>query len=73
MELLGPLLGPLGPVELQGVMLGPVDPLGPQLGPLLGRLHLLTIGLTVDHCIILSGLCLVYRMRNRLRTHCQHP
>ena len=34
MELLGPLLGPLGPVELQGVMLGPVDPLGPLLGPL---------------------------------------
>ena len=34
MELLGPLLGPLGPVELLGVMLGPVDPLGPLLGPL---------------------------------------
>ena len=34
MELLGPLLGPLGPVELPGVMLGPVDPLGPLLGPL---------------------------------------
>ena len=33
MELLGPLLGPLGPVELQGVMLGPLlGPLGP-LGP----------------------------------------
>ena len=30
--LLGPLLGPLGPVELLGVMLGPADPLGP-LGP----------------------------------------
>ena len=34
MELLGPLLGPLGPVELLGVMLGPVEPLGPLLGPL---------------------------------------
>ena len=33
MELLGPLLGPLGPVELLGVMLGPVELLGVMLGP----------------------------------------
>ncbi len=33
MELLGPLLGPLGPVELLGVMLGPVERVGVMLGP----------------------------------------
>ena len=30
----GELLGPLGPVERVGVMLGPVDPLGRCWGPL---------------------------------------
>ena len=38
MELLGPLLGPLGPVELLGVMLGPVELLGLLWG-LLGALQ----------------------------------
>ena len=36
MELLGPLLGPLGPlgpVERLGAMLGPVERLGAMLGP----------------------------------------
>ena len=37
-SLLGLLLGPLGPVELLGVMLGPLGPLGPVelLGVMLG-------------------------------------
>ena len=44
MELLGPLLGPLGPVELLGVMLGPLGPLlGPveRLGAMLGPVEVL--------------------------------
>ena len=37
-SLLGPLLGPLGPVELLGVMLGPLGPVEP-LGALPCRLN----------------------------------